>query len=145
MSKKNIPRSGKRCVWFPATVHHLAVPLARFFLRPAKRSKRPSTLTTTPIPWVPLFTSRAISKHTCLRGVDVAASAPRIEPSKWRKVLDTLRTKGHLKFLHSHGERFGGELMACAPWIKCPCAAGEKAYACSVPSRRYETTAGDSR
>lgn len=34
-------------------------------------------------------------------------------------------TKGHLKFLRSHGAGGrAGELMACAPWIKCP---GEKA------------------
>lgn len=40
----------------------------------------------------PFLTSRAISKHTCLHRC--RQRRQRIEPSKWRKVLDTLAHKG---------------------------------------------------
>lgn len=69
----------------------------------------------------PFLTSRAISKHTCLHRC--RQRRQRIEPSKWRKVLDTLAHKGTSE-ISTLAREGGGELMACAPWIKCP---GEKA------------------
>lgn len=76
----------------------------------------------------------------------VSTAAPWIEPSKWRNVLDTPFHKETSEISALTREtrtrwRMGGgrELMACAPWIKCPCAAGEKARArlsCSHCTRR---------
>lgn len=53
----------------------------------------------------PLFpTSRAISKHTCLRGVDSGAT-DRTRVNGGTFWIHAAPTKRHLKFLHSHEKR----------------------------------------
>lgn len=76
--------------------------------------------------------------------VSTAAPADRIRVNGGRFWIHWRCTKRHLKFLRSHeGEGAGGgagELMACAPWIKCP---GEKArHLGSLPRRLCRAAEG---